>query len=185
MICKQQILGAKILIVDDNKTKVLLLEKMLASEGYTNFKSITDSRKASDVYRDFRPDIVLLDIRMPEMDGFQIMEQLKQIERDSYIPVLILTAYQEYETRLRALKLGAKDFLTKPLDRLEALTRIHNLLEVRLLHNRARDQNKTLDKKNPGARRRTKPDATGNHTPPGAGCGIPRQRNRTSYYPYE
>ncbi len=144
---------AKILIVDDLHANVLLLETLLATDGYTNVRSTTDSRQAAGIYREFRPDLVLLDINMPHLDGFQVMEQLKEVERDSYLPVLILTGLHDHETRLRALEAGARDFLCKPFEQLEALTRIRNMVEVRLLHNAAREQNRILEEK---VRERTK-----------------------------
>ena len=107
MVSKEQLLSAKIMIVDDNHTNVLLLNKMLKSAGYMNIESITDSRQAIQVYENFHPDLVLLDLRMPHMDGFEVMKQLKEIEQDNYMPVLVLTAHQSYETRLRALQAGA------------------------------------------------------------------------------
>ena len=144
MITEQDILNANILVVDDNKTNVELLEKMLASAGYTSVLGVTDPREAVDIYRGFHPDLVLLDINMPHMDGYQVMEELKKIGGGDYLPILVLTAQQDHETRLRSLKSGAKDFLSKPFDQAEALTRIRNMLEVRLLHNRVRDQNNNL-----------------------------------------
>ena len=138
---------AKILIVDDQKPNVLLLEKMLKAEGYAEVISTTDSRETAALYANNRFDIVLLDLNMPYLDGFQVMEQLRAVEIDSYLPILVLTAQQDSATRLRALQSGAKDFISKPFDRLEVLTRIRNMLEVRLMHNQVRDQNKILEDK--------------------------------------
>ncbi|MFQ5708927.1 MAG: HD-GYP domain-containing protein [bacterium] len=144
---------AKILIVDDFKDNVSLLERMLHRAGYFDIRSTTDSRNTASLYHDFKPDLLLLDLDMPYLDGFQVMEQLQEIEKDSYLPILVLTADSSQTSRLKALKSGAKDFLSKPLDKVEVLTRIRNMLEVRLLHNQLRDQNKILEDK---VRERTK-----------------------------
>ena len=142
-----QFFNAKLLIVDDQAQNVMLLEKMLKVEGYLDVVSTTDPREVAGLYAQQHFDIVLLDINMPYLDGFQVMEQLQAVERDSYLPVLVLTAQNDAATRLRALNSGAKDFITKPFDRLEVMTRIHNMLEVRLMHNQIRDQNKILEEK--------------------------------------
>lgn len=139
--------NSRILIVDDQESNVLLLEQMLEEAGYMNIYSVTDSRKASDRYKALKPHLVLLDLNMPHLDGFEVMAQLKGVEKDSFLPVLILTAQKDHRARLRALKEGAKDFLTKPFDIQEALFRIRNLLEMRLLHNQVKDQNILLEKK--------------------------------------
>ena len=139
---------SKILIIDDQQPNVLLLEKILKASGYKQILTTTDSRNAIELYRSFQPDLLLLDLNMPYMDGFEIMKQLKETsEVDSYQSILVLTAYTDLEIRLRALEAGARDFLSKPFDRLEVLTRIRNLLEVRLLHNRLREHNKTLEER--------------------------------------
>lgn len=129
------ILDSKILIVDDEPKNVFLLQEALKMAGYSNLKSTTDSREVNDLYEEYKPDLVLLDLRMPHIDGFEVMENLQKIEKNSYIPALVLTAQADKDTRLRALKLGAKDFLTKPLDMIEVVSRIRNMLEIRLLHN--------------------------------------------------
>lgn len=147
MILKQELLKSRILIIDDNPLNVALLKKILFTEGYSSVVGITDSRKAEDIYLTFRPDLVLLDINMPHIDGYRIMDILKKIEGTSYIPVLVLTASQERETRLRALSEGAQDFLTKPFEKVETLTRIKNMLRVRLLHNNVTNQNIILEQK--------------------------------------
>ncbi len=154
MVTPESILNAKILIVDDVASNVRLLEVMLKAAGYKNFKSLTDPREIASLFDTFNPDIILLDLQMPYMDGFQVMEQLKKINpADSYLPILVLTAQTDQETRLKALNSGAKDFLGKPLENLEVLSRIRNMLEVRLLHNEIRDQNQVLEEK---VRERTK-----------------------------
>ncbi|MDP2783904.1 MAG: response regulator [Sulfurimicrobium sp.] len=139
--------AAKILIVDDQVPNVILLEKMLRAEGYGNIVATTDSRQVSELYTQQRFDLVMLDLNMPYLSGFDVMRQLREIEPDSYVPILVLTAQPDMKTRLRALESGARDFLTKPFDRLEVLTRIRNMLEVRIMHNQVRDQNRMLEEK--------------------------------------
>lgn len=147
MISIPQIKRAKILIIDDQEANLLLLEKLLKLSGYHSIFKTTDSRKALGMFKEIEPDLVVLDIRMPHLDGFDVLELFKQEELTSYLPVLVLTAQTDMETRLKALELGAKDFLEKPFDRLEAMTRIQNMLEVRLLHNEVRDQNRVLEER--------------------------------------
>mgnify|MGYP000199267757 CR=1 FL=1 len=138
---------AEILIVDDKPENVQLLEMMLSYSGYTKVRSTTDSREVLGLYRDNDFDLILLDIRMPHLDGFQVMEQLSDNIKDGYLPVLILTAQNDMETRIKALEAGAKDFVTKPFDQIEVLNRISNMLEVRCLHNRLKRQNEFLEAK--------------------------------------
>lgn len=147
MISDQEILDSKILIIEDELTNVLLLEKILHHEGYQSISSVTDPKQAVEVYKTFQPDLVLLDLNMPGMSGFEVMESLKPLETDSFLPVLVLTAKVDQETKLRAFKLGAKDFVSKPFDISEICSRIRNLLEVRLLHKRVQAQNLILEKK--------------------------------------
>lgn len=144
---KIDFLKAKILIVDDEPANISLLEDILENEGYTYFRSTQDSRKALDMYKEIRPDLVLLDLNMPYLDGFQVMEQLKEQEKNSYAPVLVLTAQPDRNIRIRALAAGARDFIGKPFDITEVVQRISNMLEIRLLHNEIRDQNQVLEEK--------------------------------------
>lgn len=123
---------ARILIVDDQKANILLLDRMLRNEGYAFVASTTDPAEVCRIHQLNQYDLILLDLAMPGMDGFAVMEGLKQIEADGYLPVLVLTA--EPEHKLRALAAGARDFLAKPFDLAEVLMRVHNMLEVRLLH---------------------------------------------------
>lgn len=138
---------AKILIVDDQQINITILETFLQDDGYFNIHSTTDPRTAVALYRNHRFDIVLLDLLMPHLDGFAVMEQLQAIEPDNYVPILVLSVEQDQETRIRALKSGARDFLNKPFNKLEVLTRIENMLEVRLLYQRLRDHNRDLEQK--------------------------------------
>lgn len=139
--------NSKILIVDDEEFNILLLEQTLKESGYLWIRQTTDSRKVKEIYEEFRPDLVLLDISMPYLNGFQVIEQLIEIEKDSYLSVLVLTAYADDDICIKALNSGARDFLTKPFKLVEMLSRVKNMLEVRLLHNQIRDQNKLLEKK--------------------------------------
>src|SRR5690349_11322461 len=111
---------ARILIVDDQETNVLLLEDILDSASYTKVKSIQDSRQAIAAFLEFKPDLLLLDLMMPYLDGFAVMQQLQaHLDKEDYLPILVLTADSTAETKRRALAAGAKDFLTKPLDAIE------------------------------------------------------------------
>lgn len=143
MISSADILNAGILIVDDQEANVLLLEQMLKGAGYTSITSTRDPHAVSNLHRENHYDLILLDLRMPGMDGFQVMESLNEIETDGYLPVLAITAHPAH--KLRALKGGAKDFVSKPFDLAEVLMRVHNMLEVRLLHEAARNHGKMLE----------------------------------------
>lgn len=144
MLEATEILNASILIVDDQESNVILLEQMLRSAGYQRIASTMDPRTVCPLHRAHHYDLILLDLQMPEMDGFQVMEGLKEIETDSYLPVLVITAQPGH--KLRALQAGAKDFVSKPFDLVEVQTRIHNMLEVRLLYKKLDDYNKVLEK---------------------------------------
>jgi signal transduction histidine kinase/HPt (histidine-containing phosphotransfer) domain-containing protein len=132
MISASEIRAAKVLIVDDQEPNVMLLARMLRGAGYSSVASTQDPREVCELHRQNRYDLILLDLVMPGMDGFQVMEGLREIEKDGYLPVLVITAQPEH--KLRALKAGARDFVSKPLDLAEVLTRVQNMLEVRLLH---------------------------------------------------
>ena len=137
---------AKILIVDDEQANVRLLERILELIGATRITSTTDSREAVAMFLDSRPDLVLLDLHMPNVTGFDIMEQIKALTNgENPVPVLVLTADVTTKTKHRALAAGAKDFLTKPLDQSEVLLRIRNLLENRFLHIQLQNQNILLE----------------------------------------
>ncbi len=143
---EQALKAARILIVDDESANVRLLERVLEREGYTHLRSTTDARQALPLYTESRPDLVLLDLAMPHVDGFQILERIKPlVPPKAYLPVLVLTADITMETKRRALESGAKDFLTKPFDQVEVLLRIRNLLETRLLHQELARHNESLE----------------------------------------
>jgi len=145
MIPDAEFRESRILIVDDKSANVQLLEKMLANEGYRSVIGITDARDAVDLFVSYQPDLLLLDLNMPHVTGFQVMESLKSIVEGDYLPVLVLTAYRDMETRLEALQAGARDFIAKPFDTVEVLCRIRNLLEVVLSHKRIKNHNEILD----------------------------------------
>src|ERR1700691_6039393 len=138
--------NARILIVDDQAGNIRLLERILLSAGYTQFKSLIDPRKVTALYQEWPPDLILLDLMMPHLDGFEVMKQLQPlIPPGSYLPILAITADASPATRQRALSQGAKDFLSKPIDHAEVLLRIANLLETRFLHLKVQDQNRALE----------------------------------------
>jgi CheY-like chemotaxis protein len=126
------ILNAGILIVDDQEVNVLLLERMLRGAGYLSVSSTMDPNEVCELHRKNRYGLILLDLLMPGMDGYKVMEGLKEIEEGGYLPVLVITA--QPDQKLRALQAGAKDFVGKPFDLAEVLARVHNMLEVRLLY---------------------------------------------------
>jgi serine phosphatase RsbU (regulator of sigma subunit) len=132
MVSQADILNARILVVDDQEANVRLLEGMLRIAKYTSVESTTDPNQVCELHRRNRYSLILLDLQMPHLDGFQVMEALKEIEPDDYLPVLVITAQPDH--KLRALEAGAKDFVSKPFDMAELRARVHNILEVRLLH---------------------------------------------------
>jgi len=143
MINLQEILNAGILIVDDQQSNVLLLEQMLRESGYKNISSTMDPTVVCDLHQKNQYDLILLDLQMPVMDGFQVLEGLKELETERYVPVLVITAQPDH--KLRALAAGAKDFVSKPFDLVEVKTRIHNMLEVRLLYKKLENYTKLLE----------------------------------------
>ena len=143
MVDLSDILGAKILIVDDLEANVRLLDRMLRQAGHTCVASTMDPHEVCGLHRDNRYDLILLDLEMPGMDGFQVMEGLKEIETDGYLPILVITAQPDH--KLRALDAGARDFISKPFDLVEVRTRIHNMLEVRLLYKKIENYSKVLE----------------------------------------
>jgi len=138
---------SKILIVDDNLTNVFLLEQLLKMNGYSNIVTLTDSREVLSTYVNMEPDLILLDLKMPYLDGFQLLELMNLEKKNDYLPVIVITAQSEKENLIKALKLGAKDFIGKPFDGAEVLMRVANMLEIRLLHNATKRDNLLLEVK--------------------------------------
>ena len=145
IVSAPDILNAGILIVDDQEANVSLLEQLLSETGYTRVASTMNPQEVCALHRENRYDLILLDLLMPGMDGFQVMEALKADDVHGYLPVLVITAQPSH--KLRALQAGAKDFVSKPFDVVEVKTRIHNMLEVRLLYKKLENYNKELEQK--------------------------------------
>jgi PAS domain S-box-containing protein len=143
MISRSEMLAARILVVDDQEVNVSLLEQTLRQAGYENVATTMDPETVCALHRRHNYDLILLDLQMPGMDGFQVMEALKTNDSDPYLPVLVITAQPGH--KLRALQAGAKDFISKPFDLVEVKTRINNLLEVRLLYRRLEMHSKELE----------------------------------------
>ena len=145
MINGTDIRNASILIVDDREANVSLLEQILSEDGYTRATTTTNSMEVCALHRKNRYDLIVLDLQMPGMDGFQVMEGLKADESEDYLPVIVLTA--QPAQKLRALQAGARDFISKPFDLADVRTRVHNMLEVRLLYKKLEDYTKVLEQK--------------------------------------
>jgi PAS domain S-box-containing protein len=143
-LVESEILKARILIVDDQEANVSLLQQMLHDAGYESVSSTMNPQEVCGLHRRSPCDLILLDLQMPGMDGFQAMEALKTNVADSYLPVIVLTAQPGH--KLRALQAGAKDFISKPFDLAEVKTRIHNMLEVRLLYKKLESYSHVLEK---------------------------------------
>lgn len=139
-IKEKEILDAKILIVDDEPRNVEIIKQVLDMSGYKNIRFTCDSREVCNIYDSFWPDLLILDLNMPYFNGFQVMEELKKVEQRDFVPVLVLTAQCDRESRLKALRAGAKDIMLKPFDLIEVIHRIRNMLEVRLVQNKLRIQ---------------------------------------------
>jgi putative two-component system response regulator len=145
MISDPELHRMKILVIDDDRVTVTLLERMLLKQGYTRVLGITDSSKAMYTCASFEPDLILLDLNMPNLDGFAILETLRSEVSERFLPIVILTADMSEETKARALEAGATDFLVKPVSQTEALLRIRNLLEARRLNVVLRNQRSALE----------------------------------------
>jgi len=144
-VTESEIHNASILIVDDQLSNVELLQALLHEVGYTQISTTMDPTKVCELHRENRYDLILLDLQMPVMDGFAVMEALKFNETDPYLSVLVITAQPGH--KLRALQSGAKDFISKPFDLVEARTRVRNLLEVRLVYKQLEVLNRSLEQK--------------------------------------
>ena len=142
-ITETQIFQARILIVDDQEANVVLLEQTLLDAGYTNVSLCMNPLEVCALHRKHAFDLILLDLQMPRMDGFAVMEALKTNEQDAYLPVLVVTAQPGH--KLRALQAGARDFVSKPFDLVEVKTRVRNTLEVQMLYKKLKDSNRSLD----------------------------------------
>jgi two-component system, cell cycle response regulator len=142
MISDRELRGAKILVVDDLPSNIQLLEQILSEDGYTCVTSTMNPHEVRALHKQNRYDLILLDLQMPGLDGFEVMEGLQDLENESYLPILVISA--QPKERIRALTSGAKDFISKPFDVLETRTRIRNMLEVRLLHKQLADANHEL-----------------------------------------
>ncbi len=139
--------NSRILIVDDTPANVFLLEQLLKISGYTHIVTLTDSREVLTTYQTFKPDLLLLDLKMPYLDGFDILTQLNALENEDYLSVIVITAQSDKENRLKSLDLGARDFIGKPFDHTEVIMRVTNLLEIRLLHNATKENNRLLEER--------------------------------------
>ena len=135
---------ARILVVDDEPANVRLLQHLLDQAGYKNVRATTDPRHVRTLYEEFQPDLILLDLMMPYLDGIAVMAQLP-VPAGEYMPILVLTADVTADAKQRALAAGAKDFLTKPFDRIEVLLRIKNLLGTRFLYRELERHNRSLE----------------------------------------
>jgi PAS domain S-box-containing protein len=142
-LTQSDILNASVLIVDDQEVNVSLLLQMLQDAGYANVTSTMNPQEVCALHRKHRYDLILLDLQMPVMDGFQVIEGLKANDADAYLPVVVITAQPGH--KLRALQVGAKDFISKPFDLVEVKTRIHNMLEVRLLYKKLENYSVVLE----------------------------------------
>lgn len=147
MITQQQIFQARILIVDDQKLHSFFLENLLRQAGYQAVACVTEPLKAMTGIREFLPDLIILDLVMPQIDGFQIMGQLGSFRQDHYVPIIALSEDKSSQTRLQALQSGATDYLNKPFENEEMLFRIRHLIETRILHMTVENQNKLLEVK--------------------------------------
>jgi putative two-component system response regulator len=139
--------NALILVVDDEPANVLLLRRMLVNAGYKNILTACNGREAVELCQEKAPALVLLDLMMPERDGFGVLEDLSTLREEFYLPVIVLTADSNPETKRRALSAGARDFLLKPFDHVEVVLRVHSLLQTRYLTLQLREHNHTLEQR--------------------------------------
>jgi len=161
---EQQLCAARVLIIDDEAADIRVLEWTLRSAKFSNVRSLTDSTRALDLFNQFQPDLVLLDLYMPQPDGFALLKLFQQATpAGDFLPVLVLTGYDTAETRNQVTAAGASDFLGKPIDCTEVMLRIRNLLQTRFLHRQAREMQKQLEAVSGTRRRVPDPKPAGNH----------------------
>jgi PleD family two-component response regulator len=149
---EKELKNARILIVDDLESNIEILKSLLDMEGYINVESTTDPRKVIDIVKSYDPELILLDLMMPYLSGFELMEKLKgerlkSLNPNKYVPILVLTADISPEVKQRALSEGAKDFLSKPFDLIEVKLRIKNLLETQYLYQVLNERKTFLEEK--------------------------------------
>lgn len=142
-----EVLDGRILVVDDDPVIVMLIEGALANAGYKSVVSVTDPREAVALFSQERPDLVLLDLNMPYLSGFEVLSLLHKSEPELFIPIVVLSSQNDMEARIKALDLGAIDFIIKPFQKMELLTRIRNMLTVRMLQKKVENQNIILEQK--------------------------------------
>jgi len=161
---EQQLREAKVLIIDDEEADIRVLEWAFHMAKFPNIRSVTNSSKAMEIFKQFEPDIVLLDLNMPEPDGFAVLKQLRDTApTEDFLPVLVLTGQATAEARSRAMTTGANDFLGKPVDYTEVMLRIKNLLLTRFLYQRAREMQKQLEAHPPAEETNPPPKAGRKH----------------------
>jgi putative two-component system response regulator len=141
----EQFRDAAILIVDDERSMIRLLAQLLAHAGYKNLRGTIEPREVLQLCDELQPDLIMLDLRMPHVDGIEVLRQLKRRRAETYLPVLVLTADVTRESKRASLEAGASDFVTKPFEQTELLLRVRNLIDMRFLHRDLRRQNETLE----------------------------------------
>jgi putative two-component system response regulator len=146
MLRPEAIAKANILIVEDDPLSSKLLTQILCNDGFKNVRSLDNADNLCQVYKEYAPDLLILDLGLPGIDGFEAMKRLQPLEKDDYLPILVITAEEDEKIHLRALAAGAKDFLTKPYDRAKVILRSRNLIQVRLLHREIQTKNRDLEK---------------------------------------
>ena len=147
IIKKEDVKKQKILIVDDNSSNIDLLSKILLKDGYENIYSTTNPLEVQSLYIEHNFSLIILDLNMPNLDGFQVMRMLKEQFPDFWIPIIIVTAQNDQPSKIRSLSLGARDFLTKPIDRLEVINTVYNIIETKMMQTILENQNIILEQK--------------------------------------
>jgi CheY-like chemotaxis protein len=148
VLCANPGIDGRILIIDDEEPLVWALEKLLQQSGYREISTLTDSRDAVALFQSFQPDILLLDLQMPYLDGYSILRSLKPlVSADPHFPILVMTGEVQPDAKLRALSEGARDFITKPFEQVEVLIRVKSMLEARGLHRRLHETSQLLERR--------------------------------------